>query len=103
MVRHPIARKIKDPDAETVYALEWRDETNGPHLASGDTIATSTWIIDGDDSSLTNEVDSHNSDSRATIKVSAGTAGLVYTLTNRITTATGEKLDLSFEVIMEQK
>ena len=73
----------KDPDAVLSYTRKWNK-----YLGS-DTIATSVWIVD---SGITKDSDSNDSTS-TTIKLSGGTAGNKYTVTNRITTTTSAETD----------
>lgn len=78
----------KDPNAILDYELDW---SAWLIAANSDTIATSTWIVpDGLTRALAG--DSHN-DTSAVIWLSGGTAGQLYTLTNRITTTGGRTED----------
>jgi len=74
----------KDPSAILSYTLDWAD-----WLPSGSTVSTSTWAIStitGDASPLTS-VTTTNTGTTTIIKVSGGTVGKIYTLTNTITTS----------------
>lgn len=73
----------KDPDATLLYEMDW---TNW--LPSGETIATSSWTIAGSDSALTQDNNSILTGSKKTrVRLTAGTFGVRYTVTNRITTS----------------
>ena len=64
-----------------------------------DTIATSTWIVpDG----LTKVSDS-NTTTTTTIWLSGGTIGVLYELTNRITTAAGRTDDRTIRITVKEK
>lgn len=81
---------VKDPNAILDYSFNW-----GPWL-DGDTISTSTWILD---SPLTIESASEVFDDTTTgLTISGGTLGEDYLVTNRITTAGGLTEDRSFEL-----
>lgn len=67
----------KDPDSIIDYGFDWTD-----FLSVGETISTSTWILD---SGLTESSNSFT-DSQTAIFISGGIVGTVYTITNRITT-----------------
>jgi hypothetical protein len=74
----------KDPSAVLSYTLDWSD-----WLPTSTTISTSTWAITtftGDASPLTS-VTTTNTGTTAIIKLSGGTVGRVYTVTNTITTS----------------
>ena len=79
--------KIKDPSAILDYEISWSQ-----WLASGETLADSTWDLDA---GLT-EVQSAFTSTKANIRISGGTANLNYTVTNTITTNTGEVNSQSF-------
>jgi len=74
----------KDPSAILSYTLDWSE-----WLPTSTTISTSTWTIStisGDASPVTS-VTTTNSGNTTIIKISGGTAGKVYTITNTITTS----------------
>lgn len=73
-------RVNKDPYALLPYVVDW-----SLWLVTGDTIATSTWIVP---SGLTVVLTTHTSTS-ATVWLSGGTAGLTYACINQIVTAGG--------------
>jgi hypothetical protein len=97
---------IKDPDAILPYSINWASEDGTNDGGStdtgwlqGDTIATSTWVISGNESPLSLTQDSENeSTTIATIVLSAGTASIDYTVTNHIVTAAGYEDDRSILV-----
>ncbi len=87
----------KDPNEVLDYQIDW-----GERLASGETISTSSWTIAGDDSVLvedSNEIVSENT----LIWLSAGTLGVKYTLTNRITTSSSRTMDQSVAIRIKSK
>lgn len=78
----------KDPDSTVDYPFNWVP------VLDGDTISTSTFLLpDG----LTS-VSTGNTTSSATIFVSGGSAGRIYRITNRITTAGGRTFDKTIRV-----
>lgn len=79
----------KDPDATLDWKVDW-----SAWLDTGETITTSTWIVaDG----ITRSTDSHD-DTSATIWLTGGATGGVYTITNRITTNQGRTDDRSLAI-----
>ncbi|AIY17795.1 hypothetical protein GUY44_07230 [Pimelobacter simplex] len=89
-----MANFTKDPDADLDYTRDW-----APWLAGGDTIETSTWIVeDGIDHSR----ESHT-DTAATIWLTGGTVGRTYSVTNRITTTSGRTDDRTFTIEIRQR
>ena len=78
----------KDPGATLNYGIDWQDDDT-PWLATGDSIASSTWTVP---SGITKESDSSTS-TTTTIKISGGTLGAVYDLVNRITTSVSGEID----------
>lgn len=91
-----LATVKKDPDAVIDRAINWAsaDGTNNggsddTGWLQGDTISTSTWIVD---TGITKDSDS-NDTKIATIWLSGGTANQFYEVTNRIVTAAGRTED----------
>jgi hypothetical protein len=73
---------LKDPDAVLVYSWNW-----DAWLASDAQISSSTWIITGPDAALTKANEIVAPGARASrLKLSGGTLGKRYTVTNRIVT-----------------
>lgn len=78
-----------DPDNKNLYGFDWSDWLT----ELGETIAASQWILP---TGITSEAEAF-SDTATTIKLSGGTAGEQYIITNRITTLTnGLVQDRSF-------
>jgi len=78
-----ITKDPKDPDDIDYFGIDW-----GPYLSDvGESISTSTWIVPAGIIKDSDSVDGTIS----LIKLSGGTAGASYLLTNRITTATRTK------------
>lgn len=69
----------KDPDEVADFGIDWTD------LLAGDTILTSDWTVP---TGITND-GSTNTSALARITLSGGTAGVIYYLSNKITTASG--------------
>ena len=84
----------KDEDEVLDYVLDWSNR-----LASGDTITTSTWIVEA---GIDKDSDS-KTDSTTTIWLSGGTDGVTYTLTNRVVTAGGRTMDQSVDLPVATK
>lgn len=92
-------KRKKDPDAVIEFGQDWGtgaviDGVTADWLADDETITTSEWFITGADTDLTIDSDSHD-DKTTTVWLSGGTAGVNYTLTNRITTDGGRTDDRS--------
>ena len=85
--------RYKDPNATLDYGFDWTDWLNG------DTISGSTWVVP---TGLT-EVSKNYTNVLATIWLSEGTAGSVYTLVNRITTVGGRTEDRTMTIIMRNR
>jgi hypothetical protein len=101
--RTPLTFKLKDPDAILDYGFNWQAEED-PYLEQGDSIATSTWSVAAPDNNLT--IGSSSIDTTQTITIvwiSAGTLGVVYTLTNQITTAAGRTDNRSMFIEIKQR
>lgn len=94
--------KIKDPQEVLVYDIDWG--TNW--LAPAVTIATSTWTITGPDALLTKDSETIQAGLRTTrVRLSAGTSGYKYLITNRIVTnetpsQTGER---TFQLLVQDR
>lgn len=84
---------LKDPDDEADYKLLWAN-----NLGS-DTISASEWILPA---GITQESDSHT-DTTATVRLSGGTAGQQYEITNRVDTASGQQFDQSITIYVRHQ
>lgn len=82
------AAEVKD------YGFDWSDRLLVAGVDTGDTIATSTWVVEA---GITKDSDT-DTDTTTTIWLSGGTAGVEYTLTNRVVTAQGRTHERSFLV-----
>lgn len=83
----------KDPDAILDYAVDWS------RWLAGDTIAASVWIVPAGLA----KVSETNTATKAVVWLSGGSAGVAYTVTNRITTAAGRTEDRSFTIRVEER
>lgn len=88
-----IAHRYKDPDEIVNFGIDWAD-----YLKS-DTITGSNWIVP----SGISQVSASFTDTQAVIKLSGGTLGTTYRVTNRITTSAGETVDQSIDIEMIEK
>ena len=85
---------VKDPNAIETFTVDWAAPLGT------DTIASSSWIVP----SGIAQVSIGNTTTKATIKLSGGTAGTTYMVTNRIiTTTSGETLDASIYIVVEEQ
>lgn len=89
---------FKDPNEVLDYVVDWSDRLGV------DTVATSTWFLDAGNDDAVLAIDSDtNDDTTATVWLSAGTEGVRYRVTNRITTAGGRTMDQSCDVLIRSK
>jgi hypothetical protein len=84
---------VKDPDEVKDYARNW-----APVLGD-DTIATSTWTPEA---GVTVDSDSHT-DTVATMRLSGGTEGEEYGVTNTVVTAGGQTLEFTLHFLIEEQ
>ena len=82
------SRIAHDPQAKLDYAVDW-----SAWLQSGETISASTWTVPAGITEATPEPS--NTATVATIWLTGGTAGQLYTVTNHITTSMGREDDRS--------
>lgn len=96
-----MTRYTKDPDAKKDYGWDW-----SPFLGT-DTISQSDWLIN--DMSLVDwaaqnptpsfvAYDASNTTTTTTVWLRGGDSGLIYSVTNRITTTAGRIEDLTFRM-----
>jgi hypothetical protein len=92
---------IKDPSAtQWAKGIDWTDYC----AERSTTISSSTWAIAGPDSNLTVVTSSIVTGSLKTqLKLSGGTVGARYTVTNAITTAVGGVDHRSFIVLVQDR
>ena len=88
-----VGQDIKDKDEAIAYTLDWSADVNSS------TIDTSSWTVP---SGLTNESTSIGSSALTTsIRLSGGTPGQVYVIENTVTLLSGEDLQASFKVTVQ--
>jgi len=92
----PLTREIKDPQATLDYTVDWSAWFKA---GSTDTIASAVWILTPGITKVSQSL----SATTATIKVSGGALGKVYTVTCRVTTVAGLTDDYSFEILVADK
>lgn len=84
---------VKDPSESKRYGRDWT-----AHLDDGDTIASSTWVVGdgltGTDDELVGNI--------AAIRLSGGTEGTEYRVTNNVVTTQGDIFERSFTVNVQQ-
>lgn len=78
----------KTVDEDVPFAINWATLLANENDGAGDTIATSAWSITPTGlTTVSDTVDTGNT--RAVIRISGGSAGTTYTLSNTITLTTG--------------
>lgn len=87
---------IQDPRGDLGWSLNWSA------WLAGDTIATSTWSVEGGDGAMSINSEGF-SDVRAVVKVSGGTVGQTYRLINEITTADGDRDRRTIQITIEER
>ena len=90
----------KDPDAVLDYCFDWTDWLSSDSPA--ETIASHTITISGGGDSpisLTNDSDSEV----VTVWLSAGTAGLIYTVSCKIVTSVPRTEERSVEIVVHER
>ena len=90
----------KDPNATLDYTMDW-----GEYTASGDALATATWTtitISGDSAPLSIGASTISGD-KATVIISGGTAGNIYTVTCAITTTDSLIDRRAFRIVVKQR
>lgn len=87
-------RMVKDPDAVLDYQIDWSS-----WLATGETISSSDWVVQ---TGIT-ETSASNTTTTATIWLSGGTAGVTYTVTNRIVTTASRTNDRSLYITVREQ
>jgi hypothetical protein len=86
---------VKDPDAILDYGFDWT------LWLDGDTIATSSWILDAGISIQQGTATYNNT--KTSVYISGGVKDGNYKVTNRITTASGRTDDRSFTLRVRQR
>jgi hypothetical protein len=83
----------KDPNAVLDYSVDWS------RWLDGDAIASSAWTVPADLAKVTET----NTDTKATVWLSGGSAGQSYPVTNRITTTGGRTEDRTITIRVEER
>jgi hypothetical protein len=84
----------KDPYEQLAYTMDW-----SKWLIPGDSISTSSWVLDTGISGTT----SSNGTATTTVVIFGGTNGNTYLVSNRIVTANNLKSERSINFIVEQR
>lgn len=87
----------KDPEAVLDYAIDW--DVTGDSWLSGDTISSVTWTVP---TGLTKGSES-NTTTTATVWLSGGTAGSIYSISCKIVTAGGRTDERTFKLKVEER
>ena len=87
--------KIKDPDSRLDYEVNWFAWLNG------DSISSVTWVVPTGITEGTGTYASSFTGTTATVWLEGGTAGTVYQITCRITTALGRIDDFTFALSIQ--
>ena len=89
-----VQRRRKDPDSKLEYGFDWSS-----WLASGETVSTSVWTVPA---GITASAESTGTDSTK-LTLAGGTAGTNYTVANKVTTTTGQIVERSFVLMVEER
>ena len=91
----------KDPQASAwPRGIDWTAYL--ANIDAAETISSSTWAVTGSDALLTTASPSIVTGNKKTqVRLSAGTLGVRYTVTNSIITSSGVHDDQSFDVLIE--
>lgn len=82
------AAEVKD------YQIDWSKKLLVNGVDTGDAVSTSSWVVE---SGITKDSDT-KATKTTTVWLSGGTAGVEYTLTNRVVTTGGRTYEQSFVV-----
>jgi len=85
--------EYKSPVDVLSYVVDWTNEIGGS------TISTTVWVLQ---SGIVKDTDS-NTTTTTTVKISSGTAGIVYQVQNKITTAAGETFEKLFFIRVREQ
>lgn len=99
---HSGGQVTKDPNSEEFFTVDWDTE----HLPTGVSIATSDFAITGPDADLAFDNDDILTGGRqTTLRLTGGTLGKLYTVTNTIVTdeTPTQTKDASFRVLVQQE
>lgn len=94
---------VKDPnDTGWPRVIDWTDRL--ADISDTEIVALSAWAITGPDSALTIDSGSQSivtGSLKTQLKLSGGTLGRKYTVTNTITRSSGGRDDRSFQVLIQ--
>ena len=94
-----MAAFLKDSNSRLDYKVDWADPDEGPWLAEGEQIVTSTWIVPA---GIVKD-DEDNTATTATVWLVGGTAGQTYAVTNRIETNQGRVDDRTIKIFVTER
>jgi hypothetical protein len=97
--------KVKDPDSVVDFGMDWTK-----YLAlENDTITESTWFIAGPPDTTPGAddylvIDRYtNTDTTTAVWLSGGQLGVIYSVTNRVTTTGGRTDDATVKIKIKEK
>jgi len=101
MTLPPDSLVVKDPQASAwPRGIDWTAYL--ANIDAAETISTSSWAVTGNDSTLTTASPSIVTGNKKTqVRLSGGTVGVVYTVTNSVITSSGVHDDQSFTVLIQ--
>ncbi len=97
----PGALIVKDPQSIEPMGMDWTAWL--AELGDAVTISTSTWAVSPTGSLTLSSPSIVTGSLKTQVKLSAGTLGLHYTVTNHIVTSDGSADDRSFFVLVQDK
>lgn len=83
----------KDPLEKKDYEIDW-----SRHLGAGETVSTSTWSVSPAGLTLAAPNQSANTGTITRTRLTGGTAGVEYRVTNHVVTSTTQEFERSFQV-----
>ena len=89
---------LKDPEATLDYSVDW-----GSDYLSDDSLATSEWTVAPDAPGGAAIVGSSFDALTASVEVAGGAPGVIYRLTNHVTTASGRADSRSIMLRLEKR
>ena len=90
---------LKDPEAILDYLIDWGAE----YLTEGELLVASQWSVDPDEADGIAIAGADFDATKSTVKATAGSAGRIYRLVNRVTTTGGRTDERSVTIRVENR
>ena len=101
MNRRPGCTVVKDPDSIEPWGMDWTDWL--AEISASETVSSSSWAVSPTGGITLSSASIITGSLKTQVKLTGGSAGTRYTVTNSVITSSGYHDDRSFEVLVQER